>query len=123
MANKFTESAKRTTSLSRVIAGREKLEMKELVKLYPDGVTINEFDIVNGSTNSYPVFAFAEDTEKYVNGGSGMIDTVETWASMYEGDVEGASIALKECGGVKIKFEYVKTQNGRDFCRPTVVDE
>lgn len=126
MANMFATLAKRATTLSAIMEGREKITTEDIIKNFPDGITITEFDIVttpdaNGNPSTYPVIAFAEDNTKFLYGGKALNDVVTTWLANFEGDVETTSNALKAAGGVKIQLTAGKTKQGRNFTRVDVI--
>ena len=126
MANMFATLAKRATTLSTIMEGREKLNTDEVIKKYPEGITIIEFDIVttpdqNGNPSTYPIIAFAEDNTKFIYGGKAIMDMVTMWLANFEGDVETTSNALKAAGGVKVKMTSAKTKQGRNFTRVDVI--
>ena len=126
MANMFATLAKRATTLSVIMEGREKITTEDIIKNFPDGITITEFDIVttpdaNGNPSTYPVIAFAEDSTKFLYGGKALNDVVTTWLANFEGDVETTSNALKAAGGVKIQLTAGKTKQGRNFTRVDVI--
>lgn len=126
MANMFATLAKRATTLSVIMEGREKINTEDIIKNFPDGITITEFDIVttpdsNGNPSTYPVIAFAEDNTKFLYGGKALNDVITTWLANFEGDVETTSNALKAAGGVKIKMVAAKTKQGRNFTRIDVI--
>ena len=122
----FATLAKRATTLSAIMEGREKITTEDIIKNFPDGITITEFDIVttpdaNGNPSTYPVIAFAEDNTKFLYGGKALNDVVTTWLANFEGDVETTSNALKAAGGVKIQLTAGKTKQGRNFTRVDVI--
>lgn len=126
MANIFATLAKRATTLSSIMEGREKLNTDEVIKRYPNGITITEFDVVttpdqNGNPSTYPVIAFAEDSTKFIYGGKAIMDMVTMWLANFEGDIETTSNALKAAGGVKVKMTSAKTKQGRNFTRVDVI--
>ena len=126
MANMFATLAKRATTLSAIMEGREKITTEDVIKNFPDGITITEFDVVttpdaNGNPSTYPVIAFAEDNTKFLYGGKALNDVVTTWLANFEGDVETTSNALKAAGGVKIQLTAGKTKQGRNFTRVDVI--
>lgn len=125
MPNMFADLAKRATTLSVVMTDRDKLSTEDVIDLYPEGITVTEFDVVttldsNGNPNTYPVLAFKEDDSKFIYGGKALMDIVTLWLSHFEGDVETTSAALKAAGGVKIRLEAAKTRQGRNFTRVIV---
>lgn len=126
MANMFAELAKRATVLSPVMTDREKVSTEDIIKKYPNGITITEFDIVttpdkDGNNMTYPVLAFKEDETKFLYGGKALMDIVAVWLSHFEGDIESTSSALKAAGGVKIQLEPARTKSGRNFTRVNII--
>ena len=121
MENIFTSIARRETTLSPLMEGREKLETDDIIKLYPDGFTIIEFDVVNAGLDSYPVLIFKEDTEKFIFGGTVLKNICNGWVEQFDGDIESASNALKSAGGVKMKFEKTRTKNGNNLTKPIIL--
>lgn len=126
MANLFTNLAKRATTLSVIMENREKVSTEDIIRDYPDGITITEFDVItttgdNGMPSTYPVLAFAEDKDKFIYGGKALNDIVTMWLANFDGDVEATSAALKAAGGVKIRLVSAKTKQGRNFTRVEVI--
>ena len=126
MANLFTKLAKKATTLSYIMEGREKIKTSDVISLYPDGITITEFDMVttpdnNGVASTYPVLAFMEDDSKFIYGGKAVKDMCTMWLANFDGDVEATSQALKAAGGVKIKMSSQRTKNGNNFTRVDVI--
>lgn len=114
MSNKFTQAAKDALGGSKVMQGRTKVSTEYVIANYPNGVTINEFDlIVKSDGTSYPVFAFAEKPDAYFNGGTLAAKFVNGWVSMYDGDIDAASEALKAAGGAKFILSQKKTRTGK----------
>ena len=114
MSNKFTQAAKDALGGSRVMKGRTKVTTEYVIANYPNGVTITEFDfIVKGDGTSYPVFAFAEKPDAYFNGGALAAKVANNWVSMYDGDIDAASEALKADGGAKFILSKKKTRTGK----------
>lgn len=114
MSNKFTQAAKEALGGSKVMQGRTKVTTEYIISNYPNGVTITEFDfIVKGDGTSYPVFAFAEKPEAYFNGGALAAKVANVWVSMYDGDIDAASEALKAGGGAKFILSKKKTRTGK----------
>lgn len=112
--NIFAQSAKEALGGSKVMQNRTKISTKELISKYPDGLTVTEFDfIAKGDGSGYPVFAFAEDNTRYFNGGALANKVASKWVAMYDGDIETASVKLRECGGCKIKLSTKTTKAGR----------
>lgn len=121
--NKFTQEAKNSLSASRVMQGRTKITTDEIITQYPAGITVNEFDlVVHKDGTSYPIFAFAEDPTKYVNGGSVASQIAESWVALCDGDIDGASAELKACGGCKMVVSHGKTKSGKNITLWTPIE-
>lgn len=111
--NKFVEMAKKETTLSRLLAGRTKIETEDVIKNYPDGVTLIEFDYIEQNEQAYPIFCIAENKEVCFFGGLVLDKIARKWIEAYEGDIEMASDDLKTSGGVKVKLSTKKTSTGK----------
>ena len=122
MANLFATVARKETSLSPLMDNRERLSMDDLIARYPQGLTVTEFDFIGTGEDSYPVFTFAEDAQKFAFGGTVFAGVARAWADMYDGDIEKASSELKSAGGVKMVFAKSRTKNGNNVTTVTVVD-
>ena len=110
-----------STLLSALQNNREKLSTSDLVKQFPDGITVNAFDFATIDDKTFAVVTFAEDDTKYYNGGTVLTKMCLAWAAGFDGDCESASIALGKAGGVKLKFAESKTKNGNNVTTITVV--
>ena len=117
--NKFVESAKKATSVSPVLDGRVKISTEDIIARYPDGFTVTEFDVIHSQNGAFPALAIKEDPEVYYFGGTVLMTIVSGWADQYAGDIETASAALTEAGGVRIKLRKTRTKAGNNL---TVVD-
>ena len=119
MGFNFRQVAQENTVLSEVMKGRDKILMEDICKVYPDGVTVTEFDIIdttnkNGEPERYCVCAFAEDEKSCFFGGVVLTKICDEWAKEFGGDTVAATAALKAQGGVKMKFARAKTKAMRD---------
>lgn len=126
MANMFADIAKKAVANSPVREGRERISTEEILREYPEGITITEFDMLTkrdgANLVTFPTFAFAEDISKYYNGGTSLKKVVDGWLAHFEGDVEAANAALKASGGCKIKLlPMQRTGNGNNFVPVEVI--
>ena len=111
--SKWTESAKTHLQRSRVINGRDKLSVDEVINKYPEGVAIDEFEILtSGSDGKEYVVLHIKDTNNYFNGGSLALKVVKGWAEDFDGDVDTASEELKKDGGCVFKIYKTTTKKG-----------
>lgn len=119
--SKFKSIAKEHTEGSFVTAGREKVEMEELIRVFPDGVTVTQFDFIPGDNGDFAVCAFKEDEKTFFFGGKILTDMCKAWVEGYAGTKE-ASADLTAEGGVKLRFKRSKTKANRDVTLVEVVE-
>lgn len=115
MANMFAEIAKKATTLSPLMEGRNKIEMREIIAKYPNGITVNAFDMLGTGDESYPVFTFTEEPKSFAFGGAVFKSIVLAWIANFDGSISDASDALTASGGVKMLFEHTTTKQGRSL--------
>ena len=123
MGNMFATIANKATTLSNLMVNREKISTDDIVGNYPDGITINAFDIVNISVDSFPVFTFKEDDSKFAFGGAILSNIVDSWVEQFDGDILAASNALNDAGGVRIKFVKSRTKSGNNITLVKVIED
>ena len=126
MANMFADMAKKAVDNSPVREGREHISTEEILRDYPEGITITEFDILSKRDGAimvtFPTFAFAEDISKYYNGGTSLAKIVNEWLAHFEGDIDADNAALKATGGCKIKLlPMQRTGSGNNFVPVEVI--
>lgn len=125
--NIFANLARKATTLSPIIEGKTKIAVSGIVSNYPDGITVDNFDVISGTDpntgqdTTYSVFTFLEDSTKFGFGGKIMTDICISWISAFDGDVEACSKALKANGGVKLKFAQGRTKAGRNVTTIDVI--
>lgn len=125
MAANFAEIARKETTLSPLLNGRKTINTDEIIRNYPNGITVTDFDFIKstnkaGETESYPVLCFAEDNTKAFFGGTVMSNICWAWVDAYAGDVKAASDDLHATGGVHVRFAKTRTKNGNTVTSVTV---
>ena len=110
----FRDLARKATTLSELMENREKIQTGEVIKNFPNGITLNAVDIIKTSDATYPVFNFLEDSNRFYCGGIVLSKIVDTWLREYDGDLEMLNHDLAECGGVKVKLTETKTRDGKN---------
>ena len=106
--------------------GREKITMDELIKTYPNGVSVTGFDFVtykdSHRESTFPVFTYAEDAGRYFAGGKALTQIAQAWVELSEGDLTAANreLKLEPC---RIKLRKVRTNKGNMFVAVEVIDE
>ena len=106
----------------KLMDGREKVTMDEVLDAYPEGITITAFYMLSGDNGDYPVITFAEDNQAYFFGGKILSDICKKLADEFSGDCEKASEKLLSEGGLPIKMEITETKKHRKFVNVTVLD-
>lgn len=114
----FKEIARKETTLSDLMVGT-KLTTAELVKSFPDGVTINAVDVIETEEAHYCVVTFEEIGNAFYTGGKILTKIVDAWLNEFGGDVAMCNHDLVECGGVKVRFTESKTKDNKNV---TVVE-
>ncbi len=122
MSFNFKQAAIEATTLSELMVDRQKVTTDEIIKHYPEGVTITAFDFVQGKEgDDYPIFLFAESTKSYFSGGVVLKQIAKKWLSAFNDDIAKCNEALAASGGVKIKLENSRTKKGNNLVKATVV--
>ena len=119
--SKFKTIAKEHIEGSFVTVGREKVEMDDIIKVFPDGVTVTQFDFLSGDDGDFAVCAFKEDEKAFFFGGKILTDMCKAWLEGYE-STKDASADLTAEGGVKLRFKRSKTKANRDVTLVEVVE-
>lgn len=123
--SRFTDLAKQKTAGSPVLNERTKISTDEIIARYPDGVTINGFDFLNGKNGRYVVCCFTNDPGRYFNGGKILTDIFESFVAEYKTEENTFSEALELCQNdfareqLKVKLSAGRTRDGN---RVTLVE-
>lgn len=124
----FKKIALDTTTMSELMNGRDKMDTEELIKKYPDGVTIDFIDNVNmqqedGEENVW-IFVTEEQPNKFTFAGFVLAKIFNNILSEFEGDyaemIETYNSALKE-DKLRVKLERAKTKTKREITKVTVL--
>lgn len=126
MAFNFRESATSAVVDSYLRNGREKALLDTLAKAYPDGLTVIAGDLTHaidkdGNPKEYCLVVFKEEPTKFVNGGSAFTKIVRGWLAEFDGDVEKMNAELEKSGGVKVKVDSKRLDNGNNYTVVTVL--
>ena len=123
--SRFSDLAKKKTAGSPILSERTKISTDEIVARYPDGITINGFDFLNGKNGRYVVCCFKNDPGRYFNGGKILTDIFESFVAEYKTDENTFNEALDACMkdfgavGLKVKLSDGRTKDGN---RVTLVE-
>lgn len=124
----FKKVALDATTMSELMNGRDKMDTEELIKKYPEGVTIDFIDNVNmqqedGEENVW-IFVTEEQPDKFTFAGFVLAKIFNNILSEFEGDyaemIETYNSALKE-DKLRVKLERAKTKAKREITKVTVL--
>lgn len=124
----FKKIALDATTMSELINGRDKMDTEELIKKYPDGITIDFIDNVNmqqedGEENVW-IFVTEEQPNKFTFAGFVLAKIFNNILAEFEGDyaemIEKYNSALKE-DKLRVKLERAKTKSKREITKVTVL--
>ena len=123
--SRFTEMAKRKTAGSPVLDERTKISTDEIIARYPNGVTINGFDFLNGKNGRYVVCSFTNDPGRYFNGGKILTEIFESFVASYKTEENTFEQAMELCQNdfshemLTVKLSAGRTKDGN---RVTLVE-
>lgn len=124
----FKKIALDATTMSELMNGRDKMDTEELIKKYPEGVTIDFIDNVNmqqedGEENVW-IFVTEEQPDKFTFAGFVLAKIFNNILSEFEGDydamIEEYNSSLKE-DKLRVKLERAKTKTKREITKVTVL--
>lgn len=124
----FKKIALEATIMSELMNGRDKMDTEELIKKYPNGVTIDFIDNVNmyqedGEENVW-VFVTEEQPDKFTFAGFVLAKIFNDILSKFEGDyaemIETYNSALKD-DKLRVKLERAKTKSKREITKVKVL--
>lgn len=124
----FKKIALDATTMSELMNGRDKMDTEELIKKYPNGVTIDFIDNVNmqqedGEENVW-IFVTEEQPNKFTFAGFVLAKIFNNILDEFEGDyaemIETYNSALKE-DKLCVKLERAKTKSKREITKVTVL--
>lgn len=122
MANvDFRALAQKATTLSELMVDKNKLASEDIIRNWPDGVTLTDFDIVTSGDATYPVFAIAEDPDGFYMGGAILMKIVNSFVEAFDGDIDGAAEEFAKSGGLKVKLTQGRTKRGNSLIKVEVV--
>lgn len=124
----FKKIALDATTMSELMNGRDKMDTEEIIKKYPNGVTIDFIDNVNmqqedGEENVW-IFVTEEQPNKFTFAGFVLAKIFNNILDKFEGDyaemIETYNSALKE-DKLRVKLERAKTKSKREITKVTVL--
>lgn len=135
MAKNFRKAAQNSTSISPIMAGREKIGTDEIIG---KTLTVQAFDIaeiknyVNRNTGEvgdieYGVYVFSEIPDKYYQAGTVGTRIINDWLLMYDGESEDVHDQCAELSvevaaeKVQLKFTRSSTSRGQNIVKIDVI--
>lgn len=124
----FKKIALDATTMSELMSERDKMDTEELIKKYPDGITIDFIDNVNmqqedGEENVW-IFVTEEQPNKFTFAGFVLAKIFNNILAEFEGDyagmIETYNSTLKE-DKLRVKLERAKTKSKREITKVTVL--
>lgn len=124
----FKKIALDATTISEIMNGRDKMDTEELIKKYPEGVTIDFIDNVNmqqedGEENVW-IFVTEEQPNKFTFAGFVLAKIFNNILAEFEGDyaemIETYNSSLKE-DKLRVKLERAKTKAKREITKVIVL--
>lgn len=124
----FKKIASDATTISEIMTGRDKMDTEELIKKYPEGVTIVFIDNVNiqqedGEENVW-IFITEEQPNKFTFAGFVLAKIFNNILAEFEGDyaemIKTYNSSLKE-DKLRVKLERAKTKSKREITKVTVL--
>ena len=110
---KLNDLAKKASGVSEITAGRTKISTADVIKNYPNGITITAADMFGTGDGKYAVFNIAEDNKVYFFGGKALTEMLTEWLTTCGNiDEVNAQLATEP---VKIKLTQTKTKKNQDF--------
>lgn len=125
----FKKIALDATTMSELMSGRDKMDTEELIKKYPNGVTIDFIDNVNmsqedGEAENVWIFVTEEQPDKFTFGGFVLAKIFNNILAEFEGDydamIEEYNSSLKG-DKLHVKLERAKTKTKREITKVTVL--
>lgn len=124
----FKKIALDATTMSELMNGRDKMDTEEVIKKYPNGVTIDFIDNVNmqqeDSEENVWIFVTEEQPDKFTFAGFVLAKIFNNILDKFEGDyaemIETYNSALKE-DKLRVKLERAKTKSKREITKVTVL--
>lgn len=117
----FKELAKKATSTSKVMEGRNKVDVNDIIAAYPNGFTVDSIDMANGKDGDFAIVSIKEDNNIFFFGGSVLTQVVRSWVEYCSGDIDAVNAGLAE-EPVKLKLSHARSKAGRTYVAVTVID-
>lgn len=114
------------TVLSPLMLDRKKIDNADVIKNYPEGVTISAIDIVDavnpetGEVDPYGVYHFTENNTVFACGGLVLSNIFSAWIEEC-GSIDSVNEELRKMGGIKVRLEESRTKAKRAVTKVVII--
>lgn len=117
--------AVKATQLSELMEDREKIETEDIIKYYPDGITIIGADPITltnekGEESSFWVYIFAEDDNKFAFSGFVLNKIFDNVLEQCGDDLDEMNEELEK-GDLRVKLSTGKTKSKQQITNVKVL--
>lgn len=117
--------AVKATQLSELMEDREKIETEDIIKYYPDGITIIGADPITltnekGEESSFWVYIFREDDNKFAFSGFVLNKIFDNVLEQCDGDLDEMNKELEK-GDLRVKLSTGKTKSKQQITNVKVL--
>lgn len=119
--SRFSDIARRSVDTrGGVTGGLEKVNIDDIIRAYPNGITITGVDRISYDGDYFYSFIFAEDPSKCFSGGKALREIADNWFDACDDDADEVNAELA-AEHVRLKMEKIRTKNNRSFTKVTVL--
>lgn len=101
--------AQKALTLSELTENRDKISTEEIIKNYPDGITITNLDLVEIRKQSNYVYTFAEEPNCFAYAGTVLKKVFDKLLTAEKGDLKQLRADLKAQKGLRVKLATAMT--------------
>ena len=112
-------AAQKALTLSEIVENKEKISTEEIIEKYPDGITINNLDIVDIRKQTNYVYTFVEEPDCFAYAGTVLKKVFDQLLQAEKGDLKQLRADLKAQKGLRVKLS---TSTTLDDMEVTVVE-
>ena len=116
MANKIRAAMQTALGGNAVTGGREPVKLDEVIRVFPEGISINGMGQLTYHDVPYYVYSFVEDPDKYFSGGGDLVKLGDALMDAYGGDLDEINKDLEE-SPERMKIYKIKTKTGRTYTK------
>lgn len=110
----FNEEFKSSLTLSELMVGKDKIDTEDIIKYYPEGISINAIDLFELNGDEVYVYTFKEAPDKFAFAGYILKNLFEEMVSKYS--IETCNEALRETP-YTVKLSQGKTKDNKQVTK------